>query len=152
MARAKMAGKNLPMKLRPQFTGEDFVKGVRRLETEIAQAYLNTLRKNFRKNTFGNSLPEGTVKRKKGRYKNTPLIATREYVNDGIIRKGKYVTVREGNHASGLSYLELASTHEYGRRDKSIPARPVWRPSFAAHREVAKKMIEQFLYPKGRNE
>lgn len=138
------------MKFRPQFTGQDFIKAVHKLETEIAQSYLNTLRRNFRKNTFGNSLPEGTVKRKKGLYKNTPLIDTREYVNKGIVRKGKVVTVREGNHASGLSYLELASIHEYGRRDKSIPARPVWRPSFEAHRPVAKKMVEQFLYPNGR--
>lgn len=138
------------MKFRPQFDGDDFIKGVRKLEFDIAESYLNTLRRNFRKNTFGNSLPEGTVKRKSGRYKNVPLIATREYVNEGIQRKGKYVTVRQGNHTSGLSYLELASIHEYGRRDKSIPARPVWRPSFEAHRPVAKKMIEQFLYPKGR--
>jgi len=32
-------------------------------------------------------------------------------------------------HYSGLTFMQLAAIHEYGTRDRRVPARPHWRPT-----------------------
>jgi hypothetical protein len=150
LATAEAASRLLPNKYKPKFNDKDFLKGVHNLEKDIAKNFHKTLLNNFRKNTYGYSLPEKTIATKTGRYKNVPLVRTAEYITKGIVVDGKSVRVKEGKHKSGIEYEELASIHEFGRRDKSIPARPVWRKTFTAYKPTAKSMVEKFLYPKGR--
>lgn len=36
---------------------------------------------------------------------------------------------QQAKHYSGLTYNQLAAVHEYGTKDRRIPARPHWRPT-----------------------
>ena len=69
---------------------------------------------------------------------------------DAIYREGTFVSVEDTPRTdSPLTNLQLAKVHEYGTKDKHIPARPVWRDSFAAFKPVARKRIEQFFKKHG---
>ena len=81
------------------------------------------------------------------------LIATKTYVDKirakPIRKKGKIVSYTVGppdgiHEPSGLPYRTLARIHEFGSRDKRIPARPVWRPAWSAFvRKDAKEAVKR---------
>ena len=85
-------------------------------------------------------------KKKHGR---VPLINSGVML-DAIYREGTFVSVEDTPRTdSPLTNLQLAKVHEYGTKDKHVPARPVWRDSFAAFKPVARKRIEQFFKKHG---
>ena len=120
---------------------------MQRLGQEIAEEYKETIVQNIEENKFGFSIKEGTLR---NRGDGPPLMDTRELV-DAIYREGTTVSVEDTPRSdSSLSNLELAMVHEYGTKDKHIPARPVWRQTYREFRPLAKQQIEDFLNSKGK--
>ena len=108
---------------------------------------METVTSNIEKNKYGFVLDEETLRRKGG---GVPLVATHELV-DAIYREGTTVSVEDTpRDDSSLSNLEIAMVHEYGTKDKHIPARPVWRYTFRDYKPTAKKHIQDFLDSKGK--
>lgn len=106
-------------------------QNVRKLKADIAQKvaeeYKDTLIKNMRSNKFNFKLAMSTIRKRLAAGKgDTPFIFTEAYINAIVVKNG-VVTVKRGRHYSGLTYKELSFILEYGRRDKHIPARPIWR-------------------------
>lgn len=96
---------------------------------EIAQLFYDRLRDNILKNSFGFALKNTTlaIRKQRGIKSRKPLYATGEYFN-AIQLNGTKVNMVRGFHTdSGLSYRELFYVLEYGRKDRSVPAFPVWR-------------------------
>ena len=120
----------------------DFKADMQQLGEEIAEEFKEHVIENIEENTYGFSIKESTSRRKKS---NIPLVDTHQLV-DAIYREGTQVSVENSSrNDSPLTNLELAIVHEYGVKDKGIPARPVWRNTYADFREVAKKKITTFL-------
>lgn len=109
--------------------GRDYNKEYYELQLELAQEYYDRLIRNIRRNTFEFKLSVATLKsrRRKGITSTVPFIETGDYLK-AIFVKGVTIKIKEGIHKpSGLRYSELFNILEFGRRDKSIPARPVFR-------------------------
>lgn len=116
------------------------------LGAQIAEEFKETVKRNIETNKFKYTLAESTRKKKHG---GVPLINSGVML-DAIYREGTFVSVEDTPRTdSPLTNLQLAKVHEYGTKDKHIPARPVWRDSFAAFKPVARKRIEQFFKKHG---
>ena len=123
----------------------DFQADMQRLGEDIAEEFKERVKTNIRENTYNFPLAEST-KRRKG--SSTPLIDTGEML-DSIYRDGTTVSVEDTpRNDSPLTNLELAIVHEYGTKDKHIPARPVWRNTFDDFRKDAKDEVERFFQTK----
>ena len=115
---------------------------MQRLGQDIAEEFKQRVIDNIENNEYGFILSESTMRHK---HSMTPLIETHEMV-DAIFRDGTTVSVEDTpREDSRLTNLELAMVHEYGTKDKHIPARPVWRNTFRDFKEDAKDMIDDFL-------
>lgn len=115
---------------------------MKRLGEEIAEDFKDTIINNIETNRYGYSLEKSTIDRKGS---DIPLIDSHTLV-DSIYRKGSTVSVRNSpRNDSSLTNLELAIVHEYGTKDKHIPARPVWRQTFRDFRSTARDRIAEFL-------
>lgn len=124
---------------------EDFKADMQRLGQDIAEEFKQRVIDNIENNEYGFILSESTMRHK---HSMTPLIETHEMV-DAIFRDGTTVSVEDTpREDSRLTNLELAMVHEYGTKDKHIPARPVWRNTFRDFKEDAKDMIDDFLETK----
>lgn len=120
----------------------DFKADMQRLGEDIAQEFMETIIENIEENKYGFVLAESTEKRKGS---TIPLVDSRKLIK-AIFRNGTQVSVRNSKRTdSNLTNLELAILHEYGRKDKSIPARPVWRSTYRDFRKNARKRILDFL-------
>lgn len=128
---------------------EYFEEDMQRLGEEIAEEFKNTIVENIETNRYGYELALSTIKRKGS---DIPLINTHQLV-DAIYRDGTTVSVEDSpRDDSQLTNLELAIVHEYGTKDKHIPARPVWRETFKDFKEKARERISSFLEdPKFKN-
>lgn len=135
-----------PKDKEPKISGDEFKKGLEMVAEEIAEAFLQKLIENIRENKYGFQIKRETAARRKGG-DDTPLI-NEEYLINSLIREGTMVTVKEGTHPTGVSFLELAMTMEYGRKDKHSPAFPVGRNTFRDFKPTAEKMMKKFLKPK----
>lgn len=106
---------------------------------------------NIKSNKYGFTLADSTISRKIGLNRNTPFINSGEYVS-AIEIQGTKVGVKEGTHSSGLSYKEIRFILEYGRLDKHVPARPVWRMTLKEFRpryiEIAKEELKKYFSSK----
>lgn len=121
---------------------KDFLADMQRLGEDIAEEFKETIIDNIETNRYGYELKQSTVNRKGD---DTPLVDTHQLV-DAIYREGTTVSVEDSSRSdSPLSNLELAIVHEYGTKDKHIPARPVWRRTFRDYKETAKNRIDSFL-------
>lgn len=115
---------------------------MKRLGEEIAEDFKDKVIENIEDNTYGFTIKEETARRKGS---DTPLIDTHQLV-DAIYREGTTVSVEDSSRGdSPLTNLQLAMVHEYGVKDKGIPARPVWRNTYADFREEAQSRIKEFL-------
>lgn len=43
---------------------------------------------------------------------------------------------QQARHYSGLTYNQLAAVHEYGSKDRRVPARPHWRPTIRKFQDL----------------
>lgn len=119
-----------------------FEEDVQQLGENIAEGFKEKLLYNIETNYYGFALAESTIK-KKGHA--TPLIDSGEMV-DSIYVEGTVVSVEDTQRQdSELTNKELAIVHEYGTKDKNIPARPVWRLTFEDYRSEAKEDIVELL-------
>lgn len=122
---------------------KDFKDDMQRLGEEIAEEFKETITDNIENNKYGYLLKQSTIDKKGG--SDTPLIDSHQLV-DAIYRDGTTVSVEDSpRDDSDLTNLELAIVHEYGTKDRHIPARPVWRETFRDFREVARDRISSFL-------
>ena len=121
---------------------KDFLSDMRRLGEEIAEEFKETIVENIETNRYGYELEQSTIDRKGS---DVPLVDSHQLV-DAIYRDGTTVSVEDSaRDDSSLSNLELAIVHEYGTKDKHIPARPVWRETFKDFKDVAHERISSFL-------
>ena len=104
------------------------------LGAQIAEEFKETVKRNIETNKFKYTLAESTRKKKHG---GVPLINSGVML-DAIYREGTFVSVED-----------TPRTDSPLTKDKHIPARPVWRDSFAAFKPVARKRIEQFFKKHG---
>lgn len=118
---------------------------ISKLANRLARMYKAKLVHNIKNNEYGFQLALSTMHRHKlisGEY--TPLILTQAYVNSIYVYGGR-VSVKSGTHYSGLRYAELSFILEYGRLDKSIPARPVWTNTLRDFLPSANKTVDRIL-------
>lgn len=120
---------------------KDFKKDMRQLGEEMAEEFKETIIDNIETNRYNYRLNPKTALRKGS---NIPLVDTRQFV-DAIYRKGTIVSVEDSPREDGLTNLDLAIIHEYGTKDKHIPARPIWRDTFRDYNKVAKNKIVKFF-------
>ena len=121
---------------------KDFKNDMQRLGEEIAEEFKETIIENIENNTYGFTIEESTARRKGS---DVPLIDTHQLV-DAIYQEGTVVSVENSSrNDSPLTNLQLAIVHEYGVKDKGIPARPVWRNTYRDFREDARSRIKSFL-------
>lgn len=121
---------------------KDFLSDMQRLGEEIAEEFKETIVENIETNRYGYELKQSTIYRKGS---DVPLVDSHQLV-DAIYRDGTTVSVEDSaRDDSPLSNLELAIVHEYGTKDKHIPARPVWRETFKDFKDVARERISSFL-------
>lgn len=115
---------------------------MQRLGEEIAEEFKETIVENIETNRYGYELKQSTIDKKGS---DVPLVDSHQLV-DAIYRDGTTVSVEDSaRDDSPLSNLELAIVHEYGTKDKHIPARPVWRETFKDFKDVARERISSFL-------
>lgn len=115
---------------------------MQRLGEDIAEEFKETIVENIETNRYGYDLKQSTIDRKGS---DVPLVDSHQLV-DAIYRDGTTVSVEDSaRDDSPLSNLELAIVHEYGTKDKHIPARPVWRDTFKDFKETARERISSFL-------
>lgn len=115
---------------------------MQRLGEDIAEEFKETIVENIETNRYGYNLAPSTIKRKGS---DIPLVDSHQLV-DAIYRDGTIVSVEDSaRDDSSLTNLELAIVHEYGTKDKHIPARPVWRDTFRDFKEIAHERAEEFL-------
>ena len=125
---------------------QDLRADMDRLAQEIAEEFRETIEDNIETNKYGFSLEQKTIMRKGS---DTPLIDERQLIN-AIYREGTTVSVEDTPRTdSSLTNLEIAIVHEYGTKDRHIPARPVWRRTYRDFRDDAKERVEDFLNSKG---
>lgn len=118
---------------------------MQRLGEDIAEEFKGKVVKNIETNRYGYRLKQSTADRKGS---DTPLVDTHQLV-DAIYRDGTTVSVENSaRDDSPLTNLELAIVHEYGTKDKHIPARPVWRSTFYDFRKDAHDRVSEFLRTK----
>lgn len=133
------------LKLPPGFKKpkvKDFISDMQRLGEEIAEEFKETIVENIETNRYGYDLKQSTITKKGS---DVPLVDSHQLV-DAIYREGTTVSVEDSTRDdSPLSNLELAIVHEYGTKDKHIPARPVWRETFKDFKETAHEKISSFL-------
>lgn len=105
----------------------------KRLPDRLAQAFMVMLKKNIEENAYGFTLSKfwERIKAQKG-WDEQPFMAQGHYLNLlEIVTRDGHLTVgfRAGTKhpRSGMSMGELAFLLEYGRLDKNLPARPLWR-------------------------
>jgi len=121
-------------------------KLVKELSVEFAELYVTHLIENIRNNKFGFTLSDVTLSNRiqRGVTSTTPLIDTGEYIK-AIIQKGAEVRMAKGVHKGGLSYEELSNILEFGRKDKSVPAFPVWQMTYDEVQPIFTKRIKKRL-------
>lgn len=133
------------LKKKPGFKLPDvsaFKDDMEALGEQIADGFKDKVIENIETNAYGFSIKEETAKRKGS---DLPLIDTGQLIG-AIYRDGTTVSVEDSPRKdSPLSNKELAIVHEYGTKDKHIPARPVWRNTFEDYREEAETQIREFL-------
>lgn len=121
---------------------KDFLSDMQQLGEEIAEEFKDTIVENIESNHYGYTLEQSTIDKKGS---DIPLLDTHQLV-DAIYREGTTVSVEDSSRSdSPLSNLELAIVHEYGTKDKHIPARPVWRETFRDFKSTAREKISSFL-------
>lgn len=115
---------------------------MQRLGEDIAEEFKDKVIENIETNRYGYELKRATIDRKGS---SIPLVDSHKLV-DAIYREGTTVSVEDTpRDDSSLSNLELAMVHEYGTKDKGIPARPVWRQTFKDFEETARDRVSSFL-------
>ena len=115
---------------------------MQRLGEDIAEEFKETIVDNIETNRYGYDLKQSTIDKKGS---DVPLVDSHQLV-DAIYRDGTIVSVEDSaRDDSPLSNLELAIVHEYGTKDRHIPARPVWRDTFKDFEETARERIASFL-------
>lgn len=119
-----------------------FKEDMQRLGEDIAEEFKETIIENIETNRYGYELKQSTIDRKGS---DVPLVDSHQLV-DAIYRDGTTVSVEDSpRDDSSLTNLELAIVHEYGTKDRHIPARPVWRETFRDFKQIAREKIESFL-------
>lgn len=97
---------------------------------------------NIRTNKFGYSNKPATVRAKDGR--NTPGIDTGQLINQIVVEDLK-VYIRDGQHSSGISFIELGDIIEYGRKDGNFYGYPFWRRTVEEFKPIFEKKTEKFI-------
>lgn len=121
---------------------EDFKSDMQRLGEDIAEEFKETIIENIKTNKYKFKLKQSTIDRKGS---STPLIDSGELL-DAIYREETMVSVEDTpREDSGLTNKELAMVHEYGTKDKHIPARPIWRKTYRDFKGSARNRIKNFL-------
>lgn len=124
--------------------GSEYNKDYYSLQKKLAREFYELVIKNIKKNTYGFKLATSTIanRRRRGITSTVPFIDTGDYI-DAIFVEGVSVRIRKGIHKpSGLTYTELFNILEFGRRDKSIVARPVFRNTIRDFEPIATKQIK----------
>lgn len=115
---------------------------MQRLGEDIAEEFKETVVENIETNRYGYELKQSTIDRKGS---DVPLVDSHQLV-DAIYRDGTTVSVEDSERDdSSLTNLELAIVHEYGTKDRHIPARPVWRDTFKDFKKTARERVSSFL-------
>lgn len=115
---------------------------MQRLGEDIAEGFKEAVIENIETNKYKFQNSDATLARKNG---GVPLIDSHQMV-DAIYREGTTVSVEDTpRDDSPLTNKELAIVHEYGTKDRHIPARPVWRNTFNDYKESAHEQVEEFF-------
>lgn len=123
-----------------------FKEDMQNLGEAIAEEFKNTVIDNIKTNRYKFRLADSTLAKKQKEGKSLlPFIETEQYLN-AIERNGTSITVKDSVRTdSNLTNLEIAMVLEYGRKDKLIPARPLWRNTFLDFKEKAFQMRNDFI-------
>lgn len=129
-------------------------KSIEQMEVEFARSFYTRVRRAY-KGTGALQLPAlapHTIynRRSLGIGGSVPYYETGEWYSNGIIlnRDTNTVYIRDGYHSARkkgqkrIKYIELFMINEFGRRDKNIPARPVFRPIL---RQLLKEYEKQLI-------
>lgn len=125
--------------------GKDYNNEYYSLQLELAKGYYEELIRSIQKNTFGFKLAPSTLRlrRSKGINSELPFMETKDYIN-AIYVEGVSVKILDGTHKpSGLKYSELFNILEFGRKDLSIPARPVFRFTREKYAPIVEKKVNE---------
>lgn len=104
---------------------------------KLCKMYYELLIDNIKSNKFGFENSKGTLRSKK---MGVPLIQSGKYLNSITFDENK-VFVKEGRYKNGLTFTEISDILEYGRRDKHIPAFPVWQKTLEEFKPI---IVEEF--------
>ncbi len=122
---------------------------MKRLPNRLAEAFRAMLVQNIKNNIYNFELSQAWVKIKQQKGWDTrPFMAEGHYLNnlqiftrDGHLTVGFRKTARHPR--SGLTYGEIALLLEYGRMDKGIISRPLWRNTMKDFFRTIKKDIKK---------
>ena len=131
--RVTMSGKFDPAKLMKKLSS---LGEADNMPKHLAETFMKMLTENIENNTYDFTLSEywTRIKKQKG-WDERPFIAQGHYLNllevgldDHHLAIGFPESARHPR--SGMSMAELAVLLEYGRLEKNLPARPLWRNTF----------------------
>lgn len=116
------------------------------LSEAIAYEFKRRIEVAIKTNKYGYNLSEKTIRNRLmlGVKSATPYLFRGDLLSSLIVKDGS-LTVKKGVHYSGLTYEELWFMLEFGRRDKGIPARPIWRPTYQEFLPEIEETWKNFL-------
>ena len=121
----------------------DFKADFQRVGEDIAEEFKEKIINNIETNEYGFELADSTIK---GKGSDIPLIGKTNQLVEAIYREGTSVSVENTpRDDSPLTNFELAMVHEYGTKDKHIPARPIWRNTYRDFKDSAREQVKDFL-------
>lgn len=125
-----------------KLTKKNFEDAVDWEARRFAKMYLTELKINMLRNTFNFKLKPETIRRKGS---DLPFIETKQLYH-AVVQEGDKVivkeTIRKSKRSGRMSNREIAMILEFGRRDKGIPARPIFRMTMRKFKgEVSKDLI-----------
>ena len=131
-----MAKKNA-LRSKPAFTAKTFLKGVDYFKRDTALDFLNFVKHKIdNNNNYDFTIIEQQITHKRI---DTKTLAESLITEDGV------VFVKDGKFVDEITYGELVSILEYGRKDKGVMPQSIIRPAFEEYRPMYKDRLKRFL-------
>lgn len=137
-------GKYTPKKIpksKPKFTEKDFVRGADIFGKQTAEHFLEFLKLKYINKQYDFKAIEQMLHMEKEHISPAELVTH-------IDAKNHIVFIKEGNVIDQVTYKELFTILEFGRKDKGIMPSPVLRPAFDEYRPIYRERVRSFLLGK----
>ena len=122
----------------PDDVVNDFMDRKDEIEQQNANEFLDLLLFNIESNAFGFNQTETETQQQTN---DTPVVNP-EDIADGLYVDGNNVTVSNEKGIGGISFMDLVFLLEYGRKDKGIPPKDVFRKT---HEQFRKQAVQNIL-------